>query len=174
MRNGRRLLGLLIALVLPACGGSSTPTAAPTPAPTPSPCTQNVLVQVNGPINARTLGRVSFAAATSGRLDITVDWTFSTSVIGVYLVNAGSCSIAQFNAQGCTFLTRSETAVKPRKISFSATAGNYELLVVNFSEQDESVSGQVALSSSNCPPFAVAARMTSWEGAGDVTETAPR
>ena len=172
MRNLRRLAGLLLAGLLPACGGSDTPTSVPTPAPTPTPCSQSVLVQVNGAVPTRTLGRVAFSATTSGRLDITVDWTFAASQLGIYLVTASSCPIDSFNAGSCTFLTRSETAVKPRKISVTANAGNYELLVANFSAQDESVSGQVVLSSTTCPAFAVAGPPATLAGArGPLSET---
>jgi hypothetical protein len=175
VRNPCRLGGLLMALVLPACGGSSTPTTPATPAPTPTPCSQSVLIQVNGAVPARSLGRVSFSATASGRLDITVDWTFATSQIGVYLVGAQTCPIESFNAGTCTFLARSETTVKPRKVSVNANAGNYELLVANFSTQDESISGQVVLSSSTCPAFASAGRETSLGGArGPLTEAADR
>ena len=152
MRNLRWTAGLIAALLLPACGGSSTPTAPATPAPTPTPCTQTVLVRADGPVAARTLGRVPFSASTAGRLDITVDWTFATSPIGIYVVTAGSCSIDQFNANTCTFIARSETSVKPRKISVAnVAAGNYELLAGNFGDVDESLSGQVVLSSPTCP-----------------------
>jgi hypothetical protein len=150
MRNLRRIAGLLLAGLLPACGGSNTPT----PLPTPTPCSQTPVLQVNGAVPRRGLGRVAFPVTSSGRLDITVDWTFATTPIGVYVVTAGSCPIETFNAGTCTFLVRSETTAKPRKASANASAGNYELLVANFSDQDESVSGQVVLSSSTCPAFA--------------------
>jgi hypothetical protein len=172
MRNLRRVAGLLLAGLLPACGGSDTPSSVPTPAPTPVPCSQSVLIQVNGAVPQRSLGRVAFSATSSGRLDITVDWTFAASQIGIYLVTASSCPIDSFNAGTCTLLTRSETTVKPRKISVNASPGNYELLVANFSAQDESVSGQVVLSSSTCPAFAVAGPPAALAGArGPLTET---
>jgi hypothetical protein len=175
MRNLRRVAGLLLAGLLPACGGSSTPTSVPTPAPTPTPCTQSVLIQVNGSVPSRSLGRVAFSAAMSGRLDITVDWTFATSPIGVYLVGAQTCPIDSFNANTCTFLARSETTVKPRKISVNVSAGNYELLVANFAAQDESISGQVVLSSATCPAFASAGPAATLAGArGPLTEAADR
>jgi hypothetical protein len=165
MRMLRWIAGLLLALLLPACG-SSTPTTPATPAPTPTPCTQTTLVQVDGSVGAFNLARApAFSVSTAGRLDITVDWTFATSPIGVYLVTAGACSIDQFNAETCTFLARSETTTKPRKISVANTAaGNYELLVANFGTQDESISGQVVLSSSTCPAFASAGREASARG----------
>ncbi len=152
MRNPRRLAGLLLALLLPACGGSSSPT----PLPTPTPCSQTAPVVINGPIPARGLGRVTVSAPTSGRLDITMDWTFATSAIAFYVVSAGTCPIDAFNAGTCTFVGRSETTAKPRKFSVNVSAGSYELLVAVFSTQDESVSGQVVLSSATCPALAVA------------------
>src|SRR6266849_3708705 len=112
MRNLCWIAGLLLALLLPACGGSSSPTTPATPAPTPTPCTQSILLQVAGAVSARSLGRRAFSAATAGRLDVTVDWTFAASPIGVYVVAAGACSIDQFNAKTCTFLARSETTTK--------------------------------------------------------------
>jgi len=155
MRNLRWTVGLIMALLLPACGGSSSPTTPATPAPTPNPCTQTTLVQVDGAVAARTLGRVPFSATAAGRLDVTVDWTFATSPIGIYVVSAGTCTIAQFNADTCAYLARSETTVKPRKFSVAnVTAGNYELMAANFSDVDESISGQVVLSSTTCPAFA--------------------
>jgi hypothetical protein len=82
-------------------------------------------------------------------------------------VNAGGCSIDQFNAKTCTFLVRSEITTKPRKLSVPNTAaGNYELLVANFGTQDESISGQVILSGSTCPAFAVGGSVTSAAGFG--------
>jgi hypothetical protein len=157
MRNLCWIAGLLLALLLPACGGSSSPTTPATPAPTPTPCTQSILLQVAGAVSQRSLGRRAFSATTAGRLDVTVDWTFPASPIGVYVVTAGGCPIDQFNARTCTFLAISETATKPRKLSVAnVAAGNYELLVGNFATQDESISGQVVLSSSTCPAFASA------------------
>jgi heat shock protein HslJ len=166
MRKLRWITGLIMALLLPGCGSSSsTPT---TPTPTPTPCTQTNVLQVNGSVPALSLARApAFSVSTAGRLDITVDWTFAASPIGVYLVTAGACSIDQFTAQTCTFLARSETTAKPRKFSVAnTTAGNYELLVANFGTQDESISGQVVLSSSTCPAFASAGREMSARGFG--------
>jgi hypothetical protein len=126
------------------------------------------VLQVNGSVPANSLARApAFSVSTAGRLDITVDWTFAASPVGVYLVNAGGCSIDQFNAQTCTFLARSEITTKPRKFSVPNTAaGNYELLVANFGTQDESISGQVVLSSATCPAFASARSEASAAGFG--------
>jgi hypothetical protein len=153
MRHLRWTVGLIATLLLPGCGGDSTPTTPATPAPTPTPCTQSTVLQVNGAVPAFAGGSVQFTTTAAGRLDITVDWTFAATPLGVYLFNADSCSEDQF-PDACTFLIRSETTVKPRKVSLpNAAARSYELLVVNYSDTDESVSGQVVLSSPTCPAF---------------------
>ena len=152
MCNSRAIAGLLAFILLPACSGSSTPDPVVTPTPTPTPCTQATLLQTSGSLPSRILVRLPFSTTTAGRLDVTVDWTFAASPVGVYLVTANSCTIDQFNAQTCTFLARSETTTKPRKISVpNVGAGSYELLLANFASQDESLAVQVVLSSSGCP-----------------------
>jgi len=118
---------------------------------------------------------VTLSAPTSGRLDITMDWTFATTAIGFYVVSAGTCPIDAFNAGTCTFLGRSETTAKPRKFSVNVSAGNYELLVAVFSTDDESVSGQVVLSGSTCPAFASAGQASTLAAArGLLTDTTLR
>jgi hypothetical protein len=128
----------------------------PTPAPTPTPCTQAVVSANQGNIPARTFGGVRFATSAVGRLDITADWTFATSPIGVFVVPADTCNtVDQFNARSCNFLVRSEpSTVKPRKISTpSFAAGSYDLLIANFADMNESVAYQVVLSQGGCAPL---------------------
>jgi hypothetical protein len=172
MRKLHWIAGVVMALFLPSCGSSSsTPT---TPTPTPTPCTQSTLLQANGAVPSLNLARVAFSVNTTGRLDVTVDWTFAASPIGVYVVSAGACSIDQFNAETCNFLARSETAAKPRRFSVANTAaGNYELLLANAGDQDESMSVQVVLSSATCPAFASAAREASARGFGGRLSESP-
>jgi hypothetical protein len=103
-----------------------------------------------------TLDLESFSTSTTGRLDVTLDWTLPASPFGVYVVQ-GACNLQQFNARTCNFILRSDSGPKPRKVSASnVAAGSYSLLIANFSSQNESVSTQVVLSSSTCPPFAAA------------------
>jgi hypothetical protein len=155
MRNSCWIVSLLMALFLPACGGSG-PTMV-TPTPTPTPCTQTTLATGAGPIAAKHVGQQSITTSTTGRVDLTVDWTFPASLIGVYLVPQGNCTtIDQFNARTCNFLIRSEPpGVKPRIVSAPNVApGTYLVLAANFSAQDESVSLLAVLSSSGCPGVA--------------------
>jgi hypothetical protein len=89
----------------------------------------------------------------AGRLDMTLDWTFPASPMGLYLVPASTCSLAEFNARTCNFLVRSEPpGAKPRKASSTnLSAGNYRYLVANFGTNQESAALQLVLSKGTCP-----------------------
>ena len=168
---------IALALMLPACGGSSTPTTT-TPTTTLPPCTQATLFQGPGSVPSSTLVSLTFSTSAAGRVDVILDWTFTSSTIGVYLVPANSCSVDQFNARSCNFLFRSESGAKPRKVSASnVAAGSYDVLVANFSSQDESASLQVILSSAGCPALAsggVASRTGQQQVSRGLSGFAPR
>jgi hypothetical protein len=159
MLTGKRLFsclaGTALAASLAACGGGDGgggPTTPATPVPTPTPCTQTTIVQDSGGIPGKTLVYDDFSVPDSGRLDVTMDWTFTDSLIGFYLVPANTCTIDEFNAKTCNFLIRSEVTTKPRKISTSDfAAGNYRWMIGNYSDVQESVSLQIVLSKGNCP-----------------------
>jgi hypothetical protein len=158
MRVLAGVAGCALVLSLEGCGGGDSPTAAPTPVPTPTPtlCTQTNVVQEAGGIRGRTLVYDDFSVPDSGRLDVTLDWTNASSQVGFYLVPVNTCTLQEFNASTCTFLIRSETMVKPRKISTANfAAGNYRWIVGNYSEADESVSFQIVLSKGTCPALGV-------------------
>jgi hypothetical protein len=156
------MLGAALATSLASCGGGVTDTCpagttgsppnCATPPPPPPPCTQTSLIQESGGIPGRTLVYHDFSVPESGRLDVTLDWTFATSQVGFYLVPANTCTLDEFNAASCNFLVRSEpSAVKPRKISTpNFTAGNYRWMIGNYSGEDESVSLQIVLSKGGC------------------------
>lgn len=145
--------GIAIASTLGACGGSSSPAAPPPPPATTLPaCTQSVVFSGSDSWGAGELGYNDFSVPDSGRLDITVDWTYASSKIGVYVVPVNTCTLDQFNARSCNFLVRSEPSnVKPRKISTpNFAAGNYRWLIANFSDSAESISLQFVLSKGSC------------------------
>jgi hypothetical protein len=149
------LAGAALAATLAACG-SGTPTDPPTPAPTPTPCTQSTVSQDSGGVPARTLVYTDFSVPDSGRLDVTMDWTNASSQMGFYLVPANTCTLQEFNANSCNFLIRSETTVKPRKISTpNFAAGNYRWMIGNYSQADESASLQIVLSKGGCAALGV-------------------
>jgi len=138
-------------------GTTGSPPNCTTPPPPPPPCTQTTLVQDSGGIPGRTLVYDDFSVPDSGRLDVTLDWTNATSQMGFYLVPANTCTLEEFNARTCNFVIRSETTVKPRKISTpNFTAGNYRWIVGNYSDEDESISLQIVLSKGTCAALGVA------------------
>jgi hypothetical protein len=156
VRRERRSTWLAAALcaALGGCGGGST---APTPvaSSTPTPCTQSVLQQVQGGLGPQSVGAAPFTVGVPGRVDLTVDWTLADSSIGVYIVQvAVGCDLEQLSAQTCNFVLASPpSAVKPRKVSVPVSAGPYQLLVANFSSNQEAVTAQVVLSLGTCPAF---------------------
>ena len=144
--------GLVLAAGLFACGGGGNDcTKNPTgpgcvpPTTTLPPAVRTSIKAESGSLPTKTVVRLPFTTPSNGTLDITVDWTFASSPIGVYVVRE-ACSLSDFNARTCKFVTTSETTQKPRKISLpSFTAGTYELLIANFASVDESVSYEIGL-----------------------------
>ena len=145
---------VVIVAVLSGCGGNcANPAASCTPPPTPSPSTSAptpappvVIAQGNFGLPARLLAVIPLTTSATGKIDVTVDWTFATNDVDVYLAR-GACSFDQFVAQQCTVVTFSEsTSAKPEKISApGAAAGSYVLLIGNRGPTDESVAYQVVL-----------------------------
>ena len=97
-------------------------------------CTTTNVLQESGEIPASTLVFADFSVPDTGRLDVTLDWTIPSSLVGFYIVPANTCTLAEFNARTCTFVVRSEpVTTKPRKISTpNFAAGNYRWLVANY------------------------------------------
>jgi hypothetical protein len=153
----RLLIAVALAAPLAGCGSDSNDTPTTGTSTTGSNCTQTVVGSATGSaVDPASRSTVAFTTTAAGRLDITVDWTDASNPLGAYVVQAGSCSIDQFNAGSCTFATQSQTGGKPRLLSVAnAAAGSYELLLVNTSKTaSESVSAQVVLSQgSSCPAF---------------------
>jgi hypothetical protein len=149
----RKILGVVIAALfaLSACGGGGSGVTGPiaTPARTPPPPATTVIAQGSSgldPSSGYTPGPLTTSAA--GQLDITVDWTFATNDLDVYLVRGGGgCSAEQFNSRQCEFVALSESVTaKPEKISVSSlAAGAYSLLIINWGPDRESFSYQVML-----------------------------
>jgi hypothetical protein len=176
MSNWKRscsyLAACALAASLSACGDGPTETCPPGTTGSPpncqpivrvEPCIQTVVSTDQGTANSRTLYHGDFSVPDNGRLDITVDYTNTSSLVGVYLTPANTCTIEEFNARTCNFLARSEPpGPKPRKISLpNFTAGNYRWLVGIFSDSNESVSQQFVLAKGSCPALTGAPPSTS-------------
>jgi hypothetical protein len=118
----------------------------PTPTPAPPPA---VVSQGSGSIEVLNVALINFGTSQAGRLEVTVDWTFATNDVDVYLFR-GSCTPDQFLAMQCQVVTFSEsTTAKPERLTASgAAAGSYVLAIGNAGPGDESVAFQVVLSPS--------------------------
>ena len=137
--------GRVGALTLGACGGSSgsncntnpTGPGCPPPPTTLTPCTQAVVLSGQGQLPAQSADYETFTTSATGRLDIALDWTFTSSMMAVLVVRAGSCPFDQLKAGTCTFPAQGggpgtgvPPGTKPLKISTpNFTAGAYNLII---------------------------------------------
>jgi hypothetical protein len=182
MRGGCRFgtlwLGLALAVGLPGCGGSSGPGSCPQGTtgvppncvPIAPPCTQSTVYSAPVKMNPRTLVYLDFSVPDSGRLDVTLDWTFAASHVGFYLVPANTCTLEEFNKRSCNFMIRSEpSSTKPRKVSqANFAAGNYRWLTGTFDEKQESGSLLIVLSKgTSCPALSFAGTTASSSDDGE-------
>ncbi len=156
MRSSRRITGLLMAATLSACGGDSLTGQGRQEESTPPPptCTQSIVFHGTGHIPALTADLETFTTTATGRVDITLDWTFASTHAGLALTQ-GSCTFEQLKAGTCNFLLTLESPPKPLKGSAAnVAAGSYGLWIMNGSDKDEAMAIQVVSSSSACPPLA--------------------
>ncbi len=141
-------LPVAIACVLAGCGSGTGPPTHPS-TPTPAPPVVRTVISQGSFTDLSPNNGVTFALTTTvtGVLDATVDWTFAASQLDIYILRAGTCSVAQYNARQCQFIVSSETPTpKPRVLTTPSLApGAYELLVINFGTQVEAVSFQAGL-----------------------------
>ena len=146
-----RMAVVISAVILSACGNYTLPTrttVTPSPTPTP-PGPPSVIAQGSGGLGVFYLAEIPLATTTTGRLDVTVDWTFTTNDVDIYLTRGG-CSFEQFLAADCSFVTYSESpSAKPERISAPGSPPDrYTLWIGNLGPSTESVSYQVVLSPS--------------------------
>ena len=144
------LVGAALTAGLPGCGGGSGGPTGPV-IPTPAPCSHSTLLQGSAALPANIADFESFTTTATGRLDLTVDWTFPSSLMGLFVAQ-GPCEFDQFKAGTCRFLLQMASPPKPLKGSVSnLAAGTYEVIIANANAVPESVSASVILSSSTCP-----------------------
>ena len=154
---GLVFLGAALVAGLPGCGGSGSVTqtcpagTTGTPPNCAAPCTQSPILQGNASLPANTADFETLTTTTTGRVDVSLDWTFPSSQMGVF-VAMKPCEFDQFKAGNCQFLLQLASPPKPLKASIPNVApGTYELIIANASSDQESVSASVVLSSATCP-----------------------
>ena len=124
-------------------GGTGGVTTSSTPPPTPPPPV--VISQIQGfSLRAGFVSFASFSTTSVGTLEATVDWTFATNDLDVYLTPA-TCTFTQLTANQCTVLAFSEsTTAKPERArATNVAAGNYTIWVANAGPGDDTLSYQV-------------------------------
>jgi hypothetical protein len=81
-------------------------------------------------------------------VEVTVDWTFASNDIDIYLARGTEpCTLETFNNRTCGFIaTEESTTLKPERLSVPNLApGPYTLYIANFGATAESVACQIAL-----------------------------
>jgi hypothetical protein len=85
----------------------------------------------NGPVYG-----FPFVTRSSGTIDVEVNFTFPTSVLGLVLISEASCPLD--GSQSCDALAISDSGAKPETLLFgTAPPGSYTLLVVNLGTETE-------------------------------------
>ena len=158
VRRARACLLAWTSAWIVACGGGGndvTPPAVATLTPVPS---RYVVAQGNFTIRSPDKGltyfvRLPINTTVTGKIDATVDWTYSTNTLWMYVIE-GDCTADQFATDDCPgptcpcrfSVTSEQSAPKPRVLTVaSATAGLRTLIVWNHGPQEESCSYQVVL-----------------------------
>ena len=153
-RSSVSLLPFVAALVIviPGCGGGSSstaPTTVPVPTPTPAPVSRVVAEGSFSGLGVRVLASVTpFTTTATGTLAVTVDWTFDSNDVDIYLTRGTDpCTVDDFNSGQCQFVGSSESfTAKPEKVSATgATSGPYTLYIGNRGPTEKAVSYQVVL-----------------------------
>jgi len=146
----------LAILTLPSCGGGAKSTT-PTPTPTALPGTnRSVLTHGTRAIRAPDsqftyFTLIDFTTPISGRLEVSVDWTYPTSDVWIF-VSSAVCTAEQFQACPgvrctCPFLASSQTPTpKPQLFTVaSVPPGSRSLFVWNRGPHDESIVYDVSI-----------------------------
>jgi hypothetical protein len=154
-----RLFALLALVALTACGGSNNPAQpTPTPTPIPTPTPPVVIVQAQGVQICNKCGSWTyFTPPRPGTITITCDYSFSDSLIGLWM-SPGHCTFEMSEARQCQWIVKSFVPnEKPRRVTAVVSASEYTYVIDNEGPHEETVSCQVVLSASASAPPAQAA-----------------
>ena len=138
-------------VVLPLCVLALGPVAScSSPAgPVTGPCEETVFSRESR-IPADTYVVQSITLPQTGRLDVTMDWVLTTDIVSLALAQA-PCSADQFQADECNVILNLFPPPKPLTGStYWLNAGNYDLLLGNFSPVEEVASTTVVFKTNGC------------------------
>ena len=150
---------LCATLLLATCGDSDSPEnpIGPTP-PAPQQLVQGNFTLAAPMEDSFYFARAEIANSTVGQWDATVNWTFDTNTLWMWVAE-GTCTLQQFalpecpfeTACPCQFVVRSETATpKPRVLSIAnARSATRTLIVANLGPREESIEFRVMLTPSS-------------------------
>jgi hypothetical protein len=140
-------VGVALVVSLTACGSDTVTPPPPPPTTLPPLPPPSVVSTGQGSLPRDFVGRATpFTTTMTGNLDATVDWTFATNDLDVFIAR-GDCTPQQFFDRQCNIaaFSVSDTA-KPERVQLTAAPpGLYTLLVGNVGPQEESLSWQVVL-----------------------------
>jgi hypothetical protein len=137
---------------LAACDGK-TPVTPTSPSPSPPPVTRSTVIgDASFALGSRVVIPVTFATTASGTLEVTVDWTFASNDVDIFVARGSEpCTLETFNNRSCGFIaTEESTTLKPEKLTIpNFAAGSYTLYVANFGATDESASYHLVLTTTS-------------------------
>jgi hypothetical protein len=152
-------VGLALAVTMAGCrpnrvnctenpSDASCPPPPPPPSPTPEPPT--VLDRGEGQLPELTGLFRTVATTRTGAFDVTVDWTFATNDVDIFIAR-GTCSFEQFVEEQCAVLAAATSSTaKPERLRLAnQPAGTYSVVIVNFGPGDESIAYQVVFTPGN-------------------------
>ena len=118
--------------------------------PTTPPPTSVVVHDDAFPVGSKVLVPDTFSTSATGTLVVTLDWTFASNDIDIFVARGTEpCTLQTFNNRTCPFIATEESAtLKPEKLTIpNLPAGAYTLYVANFGATDESVACHIVLTS---------------------------
>jgi hypothetical protein len=140
---GRLLLAGLIGatLPLPGCGGGSGGGNGGANVTGSTEVKRSIITEHGWGLDPLAFDAVdiSITGAGSGTVDATVEWTFASDDVDIY-VTATACTPEMFANERCAYKAKADgETTKPERVSFSVSGGDtYRFWIVNFGPQRES------------------------------------